>query len=86
MMAMSTIAPEVMDTGVDITGLGRWCWRLLGLGQTKTRIVMAYQPSSSGRSAGTTVKDQQARYFQSLSDACSPRTIFFEQLVTQLAL
>jgi hypothetical protein len=86
MMAMSTIAPEVIDTGVDITGLGRWCWMLLGSGQTKTRIVMAYQPSNSGRSVGTTAKDHQARYFQSLGDACSPRTVFFEQLVTQLAL
>jgi hypothetical protein len=32
MMAMSTIAPEVIDTGMDITGLGRWCWMLLGSG------------------------------------------------------
>ncbi len=86
MMAMSTIAPEVIDTGVDITGLGRWCWMLLGSGRKKTRILMAYQPSNSGRSAGTTVKDQQAWYFQSLGDARSPRTIFYEQLVLQLAL
>jgi hypothetical protein len=47
---------------------------------------MAYQPSNSGRSAGTTVKDQQAQYFQSLGDAHSPKTIFYEQLVLQLAL
>ena len=60
MMAISTIAPEVIDTGVNVTGLGRWCWMLLGSGRKKTRIVMAYQPSNSGRSAGTTVKDQQA--------------------------
>jgi hypothetical protein len=86
MMAMSTITPEVIDTGVDITGLGRWCWMLLGSDQKKTRIVMAYQPSNSGLSAGTTVKDQQAQYFQSLGDARSPRTIFYEQLVLQLAL
>jgi hypothetical protein len=32
MMAMSTIAPEVIDTGVDTTGLGRWCWMRIGLG------------------------------------------------------
>ncbi len=59
---------------------------LLGSGRTKTRIIMAYQPSNSGRFVGTTVNDQQAWYFQSLGEACSPRTIFFEQLVTQLAL
>jgi hypothetical protein len=86
MMALKTISSEVIGTGVDITGLGRWCWLLLGSGRKKTRIVMAYQPSNSGRSAGTTVKDQQARYFQALGDSCSPRTIFFEQLVSQLAI
>jgi hypothetical protein len=69
MMAMITIAPEVIDTGVDTTGLGRWWWMCIGLGQKKTRIVMAYQPSNSGCSAGTTVKDQHSRYFQSLGDA-----------------
>ena len=86
MMAFNTISSEVIDTGVDITGLGRWCWLLMGSGRKRTRIVMAYQPSNSGRSAGTTVKDQHARYFQALGDARSPRTIFFEQLVSQLAI
>jgi hypothetical protein len=86
MMAMSTITPEVIDTGVDITGLRRWCWILLGSGQNKTCIVMAYQPSNCGQSAGPTVKDQQARYFQALGDARSPRTMFFKQLVLQQAL
>jgi hypothetical protein len=32
------------------------------------------------------VKDQQARYFQALGDARSPLTIFFKQLVLQLAI
>ena len=41
MMAMNTISAEVIATGVDITGLGRWCWMLFGSGQKKTRIVMA---------------------------------------------
>jgi hypothetical protein len=34
----------------------------------------------------TTVKYQQARYFQALGNARSPWTIFFEQLVSQLAV
>ena len=86
MMAFNTISPQVVSTGVDTTGLGRWCWMLLGTGRKQTRIVMAYQPSNSGRSAGTTVKDQQARFFQSLGDARSPRTIFYEQLIAQLKI
>jgi hypothetical protein len=58
MMAMSTLAHEVVDTGVDPTGLGQWCWMLIGSGQKKTCIVMANQPSnSSGQTVGMTVKD-----------------------------
>jgi hypothetical protein len=86
-MAMNTISAEVQDTGVDGTGFGRWCWIQLGSGAWKTRIAMAYQPSNSGRSsAGMIVKDQQSRYFCARGDARSPRTIFFEQLITQLLL
>ncbi len=82
MMAMNTISAEVNATGVDIMGLGRWYWMLFRSGRKKTRIVMAYQPSNSGRSAWTTVKDQQERYFQALGDARSPQTIFYEQLIS----
>jgi hypothetical protein len=84
MMGMGTLFLEVVDSGVNFTGLGRWCWIHLGSGSKKTHIVMAYQQSNSGRSAGTTIKDQHSRYFPALGDARSPRTIFFEQLVTQL--
>lgn len=47
-MAMNTIAPEVVESGADHTGLGQWCWIRIGSGAKKTRIVMAYQPSNSG--------------------------------------
>ncbi len=84
MMVMGTISPKVIDSGVDFTGLGQWCWVRIELGTKKTRIVIAYQPYNSGWSAGTTVKDQQSQYFRALGDAQSPRTIFFEQLISQL--
>ncbi len=84
MMAMGTLSPEVVGSGVNFTGLGRWCWIHLGSGSKKTCIVMSYRSSNSSRSAGTTVKDQHSRYFCALRDARSPHTIFFEQLVTQL--
>ncbi len=84
---MNLISAEVQNTGVDSTGLGQWCWICLGSGQRKTRIVIAYQPSNSScSSAGTTVKDQQSQDFCARGDARSPRTIFFEQLITQLLL
>ena len=85
-MAMNTISPELQATGINGTGLGHWCWLRLGSGIKKTRIVMAYQPSNSGRSACTTAKDQQSHYFCARGDARSPRTIFFEQLIAQLLL
>ena len=58
MMAMGTMSPKVVESGVDFTGLGHWCWMRVGLGTKKTRIVIANQPCNSGQSAGTTVKDQ----------------------------
>jgi hypothetical protein len=84
MMALSTLSLEVINSDVDSTGLGRWCWICLGLSAKKTSVVMEYQQSNSGRSVGTTFKDQHSRYFCVLGDARSPRTIFFEQHVSQL--
>jgi hypothetical protein len=84
MMALSTLSPKVVDSGIDSTGLGRLCWIRLRSRTKNTQIVMAYQQSNFGWSAGTTVKDQHSRYFHALGDARSPRTIFFEQLVSQL--
>jgi hypothetical protein len=84
MMAMGTMSPKVVKSGVDFTGLGRWGWMMVGSGMKKTCIVIAYQPCNSGRFAGTAVKDQQSQYFQSLGDARSPRKIFYKQMITQL--
>jgi hypothetical protein len=66
MMAMGRFSAEVVESGVDLYGLGRWCWLKVGSGDKKTRIVMAYQPSGSksSNSAGTTVREQNERYFE----------------------
>ena len=49
---------------------------------------MAYQPSGSKskstNSAGTTVREQHKRYFETRGNLRSARTIFFEQLIAQL--
>ena len=42
MMAMGWVSAEVVETGVDHYGLGRWCWMRVGSGDKKTQIVMAY--------------------------------------------
>jgi hypothetical protein len=60
MMAMGCFSAEVVELGVNLSGLGHWCWFKVGSGNKKTRIVMAYQPSSSksANSAGTTVRER----------------------------
>ncbi len=85
-MVLGTVAPEVLESGVNSTGLGWWCWVRVGWGSKKTQILMAYQPSSSGRSAWTTTKDQHSQYFCALGDAWSPRTIFYKNLISQLIM
>jgi hypothetical protein len=47
-MALGTLSPQVIGSGVDTTCLGRWCWVCLGIGAKTTRVIMAYQPSNSG--------------------------------------
>jgi len=77
----------VIDSGADHTGLGRWCWQLVGKGGKLTRIVVAYQPSKkSVNSAGFTTGDQHERFFEPTGDFRSPRTIFYEQLMAQLVI
>jgi hypothetical protein len=85
MMAMGCFSAEVVETGVDHHGLGRWCWMKVGSGDKKTRIVMAYQPlgSSSSNLAGTTVQEQHELHFKARGNSRSARSIFFEQLIAQ---
>ncbi len=63
MMAMGRFFAEVVESDVNLYGLGHWCWLKVGSGDKKTRIVMAYQPSGSksSNSAGTTVREQHER-------------------------
>ncbi len=86
MMAMGRFSAEVLELGVDPSGVGHWCWFKVGSGKKKTRIVMAYQPSGSksANSAGTTVREQHEQYFEARDDLRLARMIFFEQLISQL--
>jgi hypothetical protein len=80
MMAMGCFSAEVIETGVDPYGLGRWCWLRVGSGDKKTRIVMAYQRSGSKStySVGTTIPEQHERYFEARGDLQPAHTIFYE--------
>ncbi len=86
MMAMRCFTAKVAESGVDPSSLGCWCWFKVGCGNKKTRIVMAYQPSSSrsASSAGTTKREQYEWYFEARGNLHSAHTIFFEQFIAQL--
>jgi hypothetical protein len=60
----------------------------VGSGEKTTWIVMAYQSSGSNlsNSVGTTVREQHEQYFEARVIFCPARTIFFEQLITQLVI
>ena len=87
MATFGWLATFVIDSGVDHTGLGRWSWQMIGKGDTVTVVVAAYQPCEKNKnSKGYTTFEQHERYFEPKGDFRSPRTIFFEQLVSQLRL
>ena len=85
MMALGRLSSQVSEAKADESKLGRWCWMRVGGGGKTTVVCMAHQPCEpSDDTAGQTSWDQQARHFEARGDGCSPRDIFFEQLVGQL--
>jgi hypothetical protein len=44
MTRVGRLGSSVIDSGSDLTGLGRWCWIQIGGGGKNTRVVTAYQP------------------------------------------
>ncbi len=88
MMAMGHFSAEVVESGVNPSGHGHWCWFKVGSGGKKTRIVMAYQLSGSKttNSAGMTVREQHEQYFEARGNLQSARMIIFEQLISQLSV
>ena len=84
-MAIGRFSAHVVSVGTDETDLGQWSWILVGLGEVKTRIIVAYNPCEPGKNdKRTTVVEQQERYFEQRGVFTSPRTLFYEQLSSQL--
>lgn len=85
-MVRGRLSSYVIDTGSDTTKLGRWSWILFGIGEVRTRVIVAYQPSKPPRtSKGGTVWDQHMNYFTPRGQiGISPRTLFYEHLTAQL--
>ena len=87
MATFGRLALQVVGTGCDHTGLGRWTWQKIGKGDITTIAVVVYHPCNKNKdSKGFTTFQQHERYFQVRGDFRSPRTILFEQLITQLRI
>ena len=50
-IAFSRLSGYVIETKTDSLGLGRWSWLLVGSGEHRTRIILAYQPVNPSTSA-----------------------------------
>ena len=85
MVVFDQFASLIHSTGIDRTGLGRWCWMLVkGKHNHSTRIITAYQPCRSSHTRLHTVYNQHRRYYRSRGDHRCPRQIFRESLIKQI--
>ena len=79
------LAPYVIDSGADPSGLGRWSWCQLGGSEgIKTRIVSAYAPMGSSTSKEEAYWKQQVRYIMRKGLKTNPKEMFRKDLLRQL--
>ena len=88
LMAFGQISPYVTKVTPDSTGLGRWVTLTLSSGSKVVNVVMAYRPcfpSSIRRRGkdrlGSTVWEQQDRYFRARGEFRDPLEMFDTQLL-----
>ena len=85
MVGFDQLAGLIHTSGVDTTGLGRWCWfTIKGKHNHITRIITAYQPCRSKNKQLHTVYSQHRRYYRSRGDDRCPRLIFRTDLAKAL--
>jgi hypothetical protein len=84
-MTVGHLASSVIESGSNLTGLGRWCWIRIGGGRKNTHVVTAYQPTNPWRKTrGETVWDQHLRYLEARGEICNPREMFCTNLISLL--
>ena len=82
MVVFDQLAGLIHKTGIDPTGLGRWCWMtIIGKHKHVTRIITAYQPCRSNPKRLSTVYAQHRRYYRVKGDNRCPRVIFREDIM-----
>jgi hypothetical protein len=77
-------AAQVVSSGQDGTGLGRWAWtQYQGKDGNSLRVVTAYRCNRPSAYAGS-VYHQQKAYFEEHDDDRNPREAFWEDLSREI--
>ena len=83
---MGESAKQVVETGVDESGLGRWAWfKFAGSGPPPTRLIVAYCPCKAPEEKLLSPYMQQKPYFRLQGRMTCPRKLFVADLVTCVA-
>lgn len=86
LMVLGPASDRVVETGVDPSGLGRWCWvRFSSSGGSSTTVFVAYRPVRQSREHLLSTYMQHSRYFESIGDRTCPRRAFMRDIETEIA-
>jgi len=78
LLGSGPITTNIMASGVDPSGLGRWSWfRLQGHTGRSVCIVCGYHPNKAKKASLQSVYSQQCHHLESLGDPTCPRAAFF---------
>lgn len=82
-----TVIPRRTDSGIDLSGLGRWSWVLVtGRQGINTRIVSGYRPVRDFSNRPGTVYSQHEKYFYDQGNPREPRQAFLDDLGSLLRI
>ena len=84
--SINNAASQIMGSGRDMTGLGRWTWtKYRGRNGIVTRVVCSYRPCApTGTDKIFSVYAQQQRFFDEQLDDICPREAFVRDLCNEI--
>lgn len=78
-------AEWVVDTGVDPSGLGRWCWTCFtSTDRRPVTVYVVYRPVRQSRDHALSTYMQHSRYLESIRDYTCPRRALLRDLQVEL--
>lgn len=84
-LALGQSSSQIIETGVDPSGLGRWCWvRFSSQGASAVKILVVYRPVRQSREHTLSVYMQHSRHFEQQGDHTCPRRAFLRDLETEI--